>query len=62
MDSTTNVQHVSCVSSKHMCLSKAVAAWAFQTKKEIGNSKQQTHYDNDPLDGLLVWNTQKKKM
>lgn len=59
MDSTTNVQHVSCVSSKHMCLSKA---WAFQTKKEIGNSKQQTHYDNDPLDGLLVWITQKKKM
>lgn len=45
-----------------ICVSKAVAAWAFQTKKEIGNSKQQTHYDNDPLDGLLVWNTQKKKM
>lgn len=37
MDSTTNMQHVS--------LSITVTALGFQTKKEIGNSKQQTHYD-----------------
>lgn len=37
MDSATNMQHVS--------LSITVTALGFQTKKEIGNSKQQTHYD-----------------